>query len=715
VRQILQSLRTGATELVDVPSPGLQTGRVVIRSRRSLVSAGTERMLVEFGKAGWLGKARQQPDKVHAVLDKMASDGVVPTVAAVFSKLDQPLPLGYCNVGEVLEVADRGFVRGDRVVSNGRHAEIISVPATLCARIPDAVSDDQAAFAVPAAVALQGIRLVQPTLGEAVVVMGLGLIGQLCVQLLRAHGCRVMGVDFAAEKLTLAARFGAETVDLSAGEDPVAAARAFARERGVDAVVVAAATSSSEPLHQAALMCRKRGRIVLVGVTGLELRRADFYEKELSFQVSCSYGPGRHDPQYEEQGIDYPPGLVRWTAQRNFEAVLDMMASGRLDPLPLISHRFSLEQAVQAYELLTRAEAPSLGILIDYPTAMAAEPAPSRTVKLPSIASAPAAGRATAPRVAFIGAGNYAGRTLIPAFAAAGARLTAIASTAGVTAAHYGRKFGFARATTDGEALCDAADVDAVVIATRHDSHARFVLRALQAGKDVFVEKPLALSAAELDAIDAVWAARRASGNAPRLMVGFNRRFAPQAQQMRSLLATVREPKSVIVTVNAGAVPSTHWIHDPPVGGGRLVGEGCHFIDLVRFLVAQPISDARVRVLGTAAGRARDENAAVTLSFADGSWGTIHYLANGHTALSKERVEVFCGGRVLQLDNFRRLRGYGWPQFRTLNLWRQDKGQRACARAFIDAVQQHGAAPIPFEELLEVSRVTLALGEAARG
>jgi predicted dehydrogenase len=317
--------------------------------------------------------------------------------------------------------------------------------------------------------------------------------------------------------------------------------------------------------------------------------------------------------------------------------------------------------------------------------------------------------------VAFSGAGNHAGRTLIPAFAAAGARLTAIASSAGVTAAHYGRRYGFKRATTDAEALTSAADVDALVVATRHDSHAHFVVRALQAGKDVFVEKPLALSNAELDAIASAWAASRSAVRPPRLMVGFNRRFAPQVLRMKSLLSTTPGPKSLIVTVNAGALPATHWVHDPRVGGGRLVGEGCHFIDLARFLAGQPITEARVRILDSAAGGARDENVAITMGFADGSWASIHYLANGHTALSKERVEVFCAGRVLQLDNFRRLRGYGWPQFRTLNLWRQDKGQRACARAFVDTIAQGAPAPIPFEELLEVSRVTLGLGEAARG
>src|SRR5690606_31003850 len=347
MKQVLQSLKSGETRLEDVPVPRVHRGAVQVRSTVSLVSAGTERMLVDFGKAGWISKARQQPDKVRMVLDKIRTDGLAATLEAVQSKLDQPLPLGYCNVGVVAEVGKGAeeFAVGDRVVSNGKHAEVVVVPKNLCARIPDNVSDEEAAFTVLAAIGLQGIRLVNPTLGACVVVTGLGLIGLLTVQMLRAQGCRVLGMDFDPERLAMARRFGAETVDLSRGEDPLAVAVAFSRGRGVDAVLITASTKSSEPVSQAAKMCRKRGRIVLVGVTGLELSRADFYEKELSFQVSCSYGPGRYDPAYEEGGQDYPVGFVRWTEQRNFEAVLDLMSSGRLDVKPLITHRFPLDQA----------------------------------------------------------------------------------------------------------------------------------------------------------------------------------------------------------------------------------------------------------------------------------------------------------------------------------------------------------------------------------
>ena len=427
MKQILQSLKTGATEVAEVPCPATRRGHLLVRTRRTLVSAGTERMLVEFGKAGWIEKARQQPDKVRMVLDKIRTDGLAPTLEAVFNKLDQPLPLGYCNVGTVLEAGGGlvGWKAGERVVTNGRHAEAVCVPVNLCARVPDAVGDEEAAFTVLGAIALQGIRLVQPTLGETIVVTGLGLIGLVTVQLLRAHGCRVLGLDFDREKLELARRFGAETVDLAAGQDPVAAAQAYTRGRGVDGVVITASTKSNEPVHEAALMCRKRGRIVLVGVTGLQLSRADFYEKELSFQVSCSYGPGRYDPAYEERGNDYPIGFVRWTEGRNFEAVLDMMADGRLDVKPLVSHRFAVEAAEKAYEVVGGSE-PSLGILLEYPSTESKPDAEVRrtTVALPKRAE-PGPANASAS-IALVGSGNYATAVLIPAFKDAGARLRTV-------------------------------------------------------------------------------------------------------------------------------------------------------------------------------------------------------------------------------------------------------------------------------------------------
>ena len=715
MKQILQSLKTGNTEVTDVPQPAIKRGHVLIRTSRTLVSAGTERMLVEFGKANWLEKARQQPDKVRMVLDKIKVDGLMPTVEAVFNKLDQPLPLGYCNVGRVIEVGAgvEGFSVGDRVASNGKHAGVVCVPVNLCARVPDGVTDEAAAFTVLGAVALQGIRLVQPTLGETVVVTGLGLIGLVTVQLLRAQSCRVLGLDFDSEKLALAKAMGAEVVNLAAGEDPIAVAQRYSRGRGVDAVIITASTRSSEPVHQAALMSRKRGRIVLVGVTGLELSRADFFEKELTFQVSCSYGPGRYDPSYEERGVDYPAGFVRWTEQRNFEAVLDMLDSGALSVDPLISHRIAIDDAAKAYALVG-GSAPSLGIVLQYPQDEAKGESRSaatddvRTVRLTPFvaASSNVANAANASVCGFIGAGNYATAVLVPAFKAAGALLHTVSSSGGVSGLHVARKFGFGAATTDSVGLIASPEINTVVVTTRHDSHADWVCRALAAGKHVFVEKPLALDHEQLSRVSKAVALRPYRV----LMVGFNRRFAPHTIKMKALLTAVSGPKVAVMTVNAGAIPAEHWTQDAEVGGGRIVGEACHFIDLLRFLIGVPVVSWTVVSMDAVT---RD-SATIQLSFSDGSIATIHYLANGSKAFPKERVEVFAAGRVLQLDNFRKLTAWGWPGFKKMNLWRQDKGQKGCARAFVKAVGEGGAAPIPLAELMEVSRLAIDIAAACR-
>jgi len=699
MKQILQSLKDGSTQLADVPAPQNSPGHLLIHTSTSLVSAGTERMLVDFGKANLINKARQQPDKVKMVLDKARTDGIATTLDAVRSKLDQPLALGYCNVGRVVETGKgvEGFSVGDRVASNGKHAEIVAVPKNLCAKIPDAVSDEAAAFTVLGAIGLQGIRLIKPTLGESVVVTGLGMIGLLTVQMLRAQGCRVLGIDFDPARLELARQFGAEVVNPGKGEDVLTAAAAFSRGNGVDAVLITASTKSNDPVSQAANMCRQRGRIVLVGVVGLELSRADFFEKELTFQVSCSYGPGRYDPAYEEGGQDYPIGYVRWTEQRNFEAVLDLMAAGALDVAPLISHRFALEKAKDAFALLTSDE-PSLGILLDYHTDQAPEQLTTRRV---SLASPPPPGKAT---VAFLGAGNYAGGVLIPAFKVAGANLHSVVSGGGVSAVHFGKKFGFTEARTDSEAVLENTSIDTIVIATRHNSHAKQVLAALRAGKHVFCEKPLCLTLDELAEIEAEASARPKQ----HLMVGFNRRFAPQVVKMKSLLDTIKEPKSFIMTVNAGDIPADHWTQDKEVGGGRIIGEACHFIDLLRHLAGAAITGYQITRLGNHPALAvSDDKVSITLTFADGSVGTIHYLANGHKGFPKERLEVFAAGRILQLDNFRSLRGWGWQGFTKIKLRRQDKGQKACVAAFVQAVRDGGKTPIALDEIIEISRISI--------
>lgn len=702
MKQVLQNLANGETTLEDVPCPKAKNGNVLIETTKTLVSVGTERMLVDFGKAGWIEKARSQPDKVKMVLEKVQTDGFSATYDAVKSKLDQPLPLGYCNVGAVLDGSDTGFEVGTRVVSNGNHAEVVRVPKNLVAAIPDNVDDESASFTVLGAIAMQGIRLIKPTLGETVVVTGLGLIGLLAVQILKANGCRVLGIDFDSAKCELAKQFGAEVVDLSKGEDALITADAFSRGRGVDAVLVTASSKSNDIMHQAATMCRKRGRIVLVGVVGLELSRADFYEKELTFQVSCSYGPGRYDEEYEDKGKDYPIAFVRWTEQRNFEAILDLMASGAIDVKPLVSHRFSIDDAKAAYEKL--GDRASLGIVLDYSSTEDAD-LTNATVVL----SEKADFAANKGNVAFIGGGNYASRVLIPAFKQAGANLTSIVTSGGISAVHHGKKNGFAKASTDMEQALNGT-TDTVVIATQHNLHAPQAIAALEKGKHVFVEKPLALNHDEIDEIEV---AQRQSNT--MVMVGYNRRFAPQVQKMKELLNKKAAPKTFIMTMNAGDIPADHWTQDPEVGGGRIIGEACHYIDLMRFLSGSKIKSFNAVKMGeNNFVEVTEDKAIITLTFEDGSVGTIQYFANGGKSFPKERIEVFCDDAVLQLDNFRKLTGYGWKGFSKMNLWSQDKGQSTCSKAFMDAVKQGGQSPIPQDEIFEVARVSVDIAEQLR-
>lgn len=705
MKQILQNLSTGQSELVEAPVPQARRGALLIDTTMSLISTGTERMLVDFGKAGLVSKARQQPEKVRQVLEKVKTDGLITTVDAVRSKLGQPLPLGYCNVGVVCESAEDGVRVGDRVVSNGPHADVVCVGKNLCARIPDNVTDEAAAFTVVASIGLQGMRLAGPTLGECFVVTGVGLIGLLTVQMLRAQGCRVLAIDFDQSKLDLAKQFGAEICNPGTGEDPVAASMSFSRGQGVDGVIVTASTKSNDPITQAARMCRKRGRIILVGVTGLELNRADFYEKELTFQVSCSYGPGRYDADYEEKGNDYPIGFVRWTEQRNFEAVLDLMSSGQIDVSPLISHRVPFEDAPKAYELLTTDKA-ALGILLTYEHDSEARHTKSVQLK-DALRQAQPAKKAI---VGFVGAGNYASRMLVPAFKNAGAELHSIASAGGTSAVVNGKKAGFRQATSDTAGLIANPEINSVAIVTRHNSHASLTAKALRAGKHVFVEKPLALSHEELAEVEQAY-----QQGESHLMVGFNRRFAPQVQTMKKLLQSVHAPKSFVMVMNAGAIPADHWTQDPEVGGGRIVGEACHFVDLMRYLAGSPIASVQARRMGdNNAEQVVDDKAAIILGFEDGSFGTIHYLANGGASFPKERIEVFAAGATLQLDNFLKLRGFNWPNFSKQNLLRQDKGQNACAKAFVDAVEGRAEAPIAPDELFEVARITIEIANVLR-
>ena len=710
MKQVLQDMAKGGSAIVEAPAPSATKNNVVINTSTTLISAGTERMLVDFGKANLIDKARSQPDKVKMVFEKVQTDGLMTTVDAVKSKLAQPLPLGYCNVG-VVESVGKGadtFKVGDRVVSNGPHADVVRVAKNLVAKIPDNVTDEEASFTVVASIGLQGIRLANPTLGECFVVTGVGLIGLLTVQMLRAQGCRVLAIDFDQSKLDLAKQFGAQTCNPGKGEDPVAAGMAFSRGVGVDGVIITASTKSNDPVTQAARMSRKRGRIILVGVIGLELSRADFYEKELTFQVSCSYGPGRYDPSYEEQGNDYPLAFVRWTEQRNFEAILDMMSGGQIDVKPLITHRFKFENSSDAYDLLTTDKS-ALGILLQFESDVA-----SRHEKIIKLKAAPKY-QANEPVVGFIGAGNYASRVLIPAFKAAGAQLHSISTSGGINGVIHGEKSGFIEATTDTQNLIENPSINTIAIVTQHNSHAYFVQQALKAGKNVFVEKPLAITHEELADVKTTYDEAIKAEKAPKLMVGFNRRFAPQIQKMKALLAPIKEPKSFIMTMNAGNIPADHWTQDNNVGGGRIIGEACHFIDLMRYLADSEIVSVQARRMGdTDSVDVTEDKAAIILGFADGSFGTIHYLANGAASFPKERVEVFVEGKVLQLDNFVKLKGFGWKGFKKLNLWKQDKGQNNCSKLFLDSIKSGTAAPISASEIFEVASISIDIAQQLR-
>ncbi|MCX7121793.1 MAG: bi-domain-containing oxidoreductase [Gammaproteobacteria bacterium] len=700
MKQILQSLKTGETLLEEIPCPKNSSGSLLIETTKTLISAGTERMLLEFGKANILQKIKQQPDKVKMVLEKIKTDGFMATMNAVQAKLDQPIPLGYCNVGRVLEIGNdtQGFSVGDRVVSNGNHAEIVRVPKNLCAKIPDNVSDESAAFTVVSAIALQGIRLSKPTLGECYVVIGLGLIGLLAVQLLRAHGVKVLGVDFDTQKCELAKKFGADTVNLSQGEDLISYANIFSKERMVDAVIITAATKSNALLHQAATICRKRGRIILVGVIGNEFSRADFYEKELTLQVSCSYGPGRYDDTYEKKGIDYPIGYVRWTEQRNFEAVLDMMSMGVLETKSLISNDFNIDHVVEAYSELENNKG-VLGILIHYPESDQSEKLKTRV----TLEKENTSKKTDAVQMGFIGSGNYGSNILAPAFKKAGVKLHTVVSSQGISAKQTAKKLGFEYASSDEDNVYDNDDINCVVISTRHNLHANQVVRALRSHKAVFVEKPLAINITDLAQIKTAY-----ESSNQLLMIGFNRRFSPLIKTIKKLITPERTVKTFIITVNAGMIPKSHWSQDANIGGGRIIGEACHFIDLMRYLAGCSI--ARWHAVSTGV----DDQAIITLTFIDGSCGTINYFSNGHKSFPKERIEIFCNGKILQLDNFRKLIGFGWKNFTKQNFYSQNKGQNECVDAFVDAIENGKSSPIPFDEIMEVSRIAIEVAECIR-
>lgn len=697
MKQLFQSLKSGEVNLEELPVPSCGPGQVLVKTSKTLVSLGTEKMLLNFGKANLLNKIKQQPDKVQQVLTKIKTDGLIPTLNAVKTKLEQPLPLGYSSVGVVLEVGKNisDLKPGDRVVSNGPHAEYVAVPRNLVAKIPDGVSDESAVFTVVGAIGLQGIRLVNPSLGETVVVVGLGLIGLLTVQLLKASGCNVIGYDFDEDKVKRARIYGAHAFALSELVDPVAESLNLTNGTGVDAVIITASTKSDEVISQAAQMTRPRGRIVLVGVVGLDIKRSDFYEKEITFQVSCSYGPGRYDSRYEDQGFDYPIGFVRWTEQRNFEAVLDSLLHKRLEVDELITTRVKFENAPLLYSELSNAGS-ELGIVIEYSLAH------EDIKKSISFASSQYSNADTSNSVSMIGAGQFAGAVILPGFQKNGFHFKKLGSRSSSSLGpHLRKKFNFESLTSDYSEILIDETVKTVVITTRHNSHGKLVLEALNKGKNVFVEKPLALSLEEVDSIENFF--KNETKISPILMVGFNRRFSPLTLDLKKHIDKIKSSKVFIMTVNAGAIPSKHWTQDLSIGGGRLVGEGCHFIDLLRFLAGSSIKDASVKAMNSES----KDTFTIQLSFTNGDIGTIHYLANGNKAFSKERLEVFVAGKIILLDNFKKLEGIGFKSLKYI-LKSQDKGHENEIKFFKESLNS-GKAPVSLEEIFEVSRWSIKL------
>ena len=702
MKQLLQ-FPGGETRIEEVAAPGINPGALLIRTEASLVSIGTERMVVDFAKKSLLAKARARPDLVRKVIDKARTEGVLTAVQATRARLDQPMPLGYSASGTVIGVGSgvQGFNVGDRVAAAGAgHAEVISVPQNLAARVPAGVPPEAAAFATVAAIGLHGIRIAEAQIGSQVAVVGLGLIGLLTVQMARAAGLRVLGVDVDAERVARAETLGAEVAVTVGSDDVPARVSEWTDGRGVDAVLLTASTASSDPIELAAEISRDRGRVVAVGAVGMQVPRRPFYMKELDLKISRSYGPGRYDPVYEKEGVDYPVGYVRWTEQRNLEAVLDLMAKGALHAMPLVSHRMPIARALEIYDGFGDDSVKPLGVLLTYPRG---ERAVRRRIDLVPGPVAPPAGERVG--VGLVGAGLFATRTLLPALKSV-ERLQPIGvcTTSGASGRHAGDKFGFRYATTEVDELLSDDDVDCILIATRHDLHADQVVQCLEAGKHVFVEKPLALDLAGLERI-----AQALENRSDRiLMVGFNRRFAPMVVRLKEFFGGVTDPLMVHYRVNAGALPEDHWLHDPKVGGGRIVGEACHFLDLGAWLTDSMPTRVRASSLPSSR-RFPQDNVSIQVDMEDGSLLTVTYLANGHQKLGKERIEVSGGGQSAVLDDFRSLSlfGPGKPTIEKDRL-RQDKGHQAELQQLAETLHRGGPSPTSLASVAATTLVSLA-------
>ena len=705
MKQLLQNIKNGNTTVEEIPTPTPREGQALVKVSASLVSAGTERMVVEFAEKSYLGKARSRPDLVRQTLDKAKREGIMPTVNAVFNRLDQPMALGYSTAGTIVALGKnmQGFKVGQRVACAGggyaTHAEYNVVPKNLLTPLPNNVDFESAAFTTLGAIALHGFRLAEPQLGENVAVIGLGLLGLLTIQLAAAAGCNVLGIDLDPKRIKLASSLGLKAVTRPNAES---ASAAFTANRGFDSIIICADTTSNDPIELAGTIARDRAKVVATGAVGLNFPRKIYYEKEISFINSRSYGPGRYDANYEENGNDYPIGYIRWTEGRNFQAVVDLMASGKLKAEPLISHRFEIEEGVKAYEVITgKKKEAFLGVLLIYPERKTKE---ERKIEFPSVVHRPL----SVVKLGVLGAGLYANATLLPVIKDnKDFELVGIASSGGLHAQHSGRKFGFQYATSSEDEIINDPKINTVAILTRHDSHADLVVKALKAGKNVFVEKPLAIENRQLTAVS-----KTLSAHHSLLTVGFNRRFAPLIQNLKSSIANRTEPLHAHYRINAGFIPSNHWTQDPAIGGGRIIGEACHFIDLITYLVGA----APVRVYAHALpnnGKYREDNVSMSFTFPDGSIGVVDYLANGDKSMPKEKLEVFCEGMVAILDDYVSL-SIVKDGKKKEERGAQDKGWRGEMAAFARAIQGKGEAPIPYEQIMGVTKATFAAVESIR-
>lgn len=692
MKQIIQDLKSGETILENIPSPIVKNGHVLIKTTKTLVSLGTEKMLVNFGKANYIEKARQQPEKVKQVLDKIKTDGLQPTLDAVFRKLGEPLPLGYCNVGEVIGIGKDviDFKIGDRVVSNGNHAEVVNIPKNLVAKIPDNVIDEEAAFTVIGAIGLQGIRLLNPTFGETIVVTGLGLIGLIACQLLKANGCNVIGIDYDQQKLDLAKSWGIEVINAS-DSNVVNKVEDYTNGVGADGVLITASAKTNSIISDSAQMCRKRGRVVLVGVIGLDINRSDFYEKEISFQVSCSYGPGRYDSNYEDKGLDYPIGFVRWTEKRNFEAILNAISNKTINVDSLITERVELKDYNVIYGDLSKKG--SIASIINYSSN-------NVDISKKSIQINEQKFENSNGIIGIIGSGNFTSSMIVPTLRQLKANIKYIASSKGLSSTILSKKYNIGNSTTDYNEILNDNQVNGVIITTRHDQHAKQVIESLDKNKHVFVEKPLAITNTEIDLI-----IENSKEHKRSVTVGFNRRFSPYSILAKKAIGADPGAINVIATMNAGNIPFDHWVQDMEIGGGRIIGEACHYIDLISFFTSSEVESVILNANGKNPTENTD-NASILLKYKNGSIGVINYFSNGNKSYPKERIEIYQSGKNIVIDNFRKIEFFGYKQKNKKG--RQDKGHKNQFEQWLNFLVNGGEPIIPLKSIANTSKAAIA-------